>query len=162
MDIHVRQHSVPGIGRLFQLPLDEGWLVSVLVDTHSDDRELAVVEPGHDEPRVSVRLREAEAVTLATLLSGARFVFHDEPLPEPVSGVHVETVVVGASSPAVGRALADIAVPDPNAVRILAVIRDDTPELLEDDARRPCQPGDRLVLVGRPGPLDEVRRSLTG
>lgn len=136
--------------------------MSVVVDAHSDDRELTVVEPGRDEPTVSIRLGEAQAVTLATLLSGARFVFDDGPPQEPVSGVHVQTVVVGAASPAVGRMVADIAAPDPEQARVLAVIRDDTPDLLEDDTARPCQPGDRLVLAGRPGPLDELRRFLTG
>jgi hypothetical protein len=42
------------------------------------------------------------------------------------------------------------------------VVRDDTPELLEDDVDRPCQPGDRLVLAGRPAPLENLRRYLAG
>ena len=74
----------------------------------------------------------------------------------------METLTVPAGSPAVGRRLADIDLPDPEGARVLAVIRDDTPELLEDDPDRPVQPGDRLVLVGRPGPRAELRSQLGG
>ena len=90
-----------------------------------DDRELAIIEPNRHRPSAKVRLSEPQAVTLATLLSGVRFVSHDDPTPEAGSGVHVETVVIASQSPAVGRRLRDI---DHDQARVLAVIRDDTPQ----------------------------------
>jgi K+/H+ antiporter YhaU regulatory subunit KhtT len=162
MDVNVREQRIPGVGRLYQLPLGDGWMVSVVVDARSGERELDITSPEHDRPDLKVHLSEAHAVTLAALLSGVRFVFESEPQHAPAGGVHVETVVIGAGSPAAGRTVDEIEVPDAEAARVLAVIRDDTPDLIEDDTTRVCQPGDRLVLAGRPVPLEELRSYLAG
>ncbi|MFP5318171.1 MAG: hypothetical protein ACLGI2_07735 [Acidimicrobiia bacterium] len=45
---------------------------------------------------------------------------------------------------------------------IPAVIRSDTPQLVEDDDRGPCRAGERVVAVARRGRLPEVIRELTG
>jgi hypothetical protein len=47
-------------------------------------------------------------------------------------------------------------------VRVVAVIRDDTSELLEHDEIRPCSVGDRVVIAGRADHLREPRRHLLG
>jgi TrkA domain protein len=162
MDVNVRECAVPGVGRSYQLPLGEGTTVTVMVETASGVRELSALGPGEDEPQLRVRLGEAHALTLAAMLSGVRFVFESDPSDAPAGGVHVETVTVGAGSPAVGHLVDDLELPDPEGAQVLAVIRDDTPELVEDDATRPCQPGDRLVVAGHPEPLHRLRSFLAG
>lgn len=161
-EVHVRQERVPGLGQLFQLAAPDGSAITVVAEDSTGRRELLVRAPGADEPSARVELPEAHAVTLATLLSGVRVVFESEPEVDPADGVHVETFVIGAGSPAVGRMVHEIQIPAPDHARILAVIRDDTPALVEDDAERPCEPGDRLVLAGRPAPLAELRSFLAG
>jgi TrkA domain protein len=162
MEVHVREQKIHGVGQLFQLPLDDGWTISVIVHARTGERELDVLSPGEDDADVKVHLTEAHAITLATLLSGVRFVFEDRPEPKPADGVHVETVVIGAGSPAVGRTIQELPLPSPEDARIIAVIRDDTPQLIEDDLARACLPGDRLVVAGRPGTLEELRSFLAG
>jgi Trk K+ transport system NAD-binding subunit len=89
-------------------------------------------------------------------------VLESRPTDVPATGVHVETVTISAASPAVGRPVDQLERPDPDAATVLAVIRDDTPELVEEDAGRPCRPGDRLVIAGHPGALRELRDHLVG
>lgn len=161
-DVHVRQDRVPNVGPRFDIPLPDGTSLAIVVDEHTGDRQLHVLARDEDEPRASASLPEAHAVTVATLLSGVRVVFDSEPEVEPAAGVHVETVIIGAGSPAVGVPVAELQLPAPEEARVLAVIRDDTPELLEDDATRPFQPGDRLVLAGHPPALAQLRTFLAG
>lgn len=71
-------------------------------------------------------------------------------------------LTVGPVSPLVGQRISEVALPDPEQARIVAIIRDDTPELFEDDAVRPCAVGDRVVTAGRPDALRELRRFLLG
>ena len=52
--------------------------------------------------------------------------------------------------------------PIPIRHAVIAVIRDDTADLIEDDPDRPCQAGDRLVLVGRPGSMTVLVQHLIG
>lgn len=159
-EVHVRDRRIPGFGHLFEISLPDGSIVSVVSEDHTDDRELHLLTPDEDEPQVRVQLPSAHAETLAALLSGMRLVFDRD--DQPRMGVQVTTVPVNAGSPAAGNRIADIVVPAPRDARILAVIRDDTPELVEDDEDRPCQPGDRLVLAGRPQAIEGLRRFLVG
>lgn len=161
-EVHVREHPVPGAGRAFDLRLDDGTVVTITVDPVSGERQLSARGADEDAPGLVVRLDEARAVVLGTLLGGLDVVVGATGQAPPARGAGVETLTVPAGSSAVGRRLADIDLPDPEGARVLAVIRDDTPELLEDDPDRPVQPGDRLVLVGRPGPRAELRSQLGG
>ena len=45
---------------------------------------------------------------------------------------------------------------------VLAVIRDETPELVDDETTRPSQPGDRVVIAARRQHLATVVRQLAG
>jgi K+/H+ antiporter YhaU regulatory subunit KhtT len=163
--VHIREHAVPGVGRAYEMPVEGGLVLSLVVDARTAERTLSVLRPGEDEPAVVVHLDESRALALSTLMAGMRV--EVEP-SAPREAVQVDTVVIGAGSPASGRTVAELdatgegGLPDPGDARVIAVIRDDTPELLEDDPHRPCQPGDRLVLAGRPGPLAELRRWLVG
>nr|WP_249419839.1 TrkA C-terminal domain-containing protein [Rhabdothermincola salaria] len=93
------------------------------------------------------------------LLSGLVVTGHDAAAPavhdEPVQ---VVTLELAADSPALGRVPDELA--DEGRARVLAVIRDDTPELVEDDPSRALRVGDRLVVAARPEELDAVRHRL--
>lgn len=45
---------------------------------------------------------------------------------------------------------------------LLSSIRDETPELVEDEQTRPCQPGDRIVIAARRQHVAAVVRHLAG
>jgi len=160
-EVHVREHPLPGSGRLFHLTLADGSLVAVARTPQSVGPIISVTPSGADEPLMTVHCTSAEATTIAALLSGVRFVI-DVDAGAPADGATLRTITLAAASPAVGRLLHELAGPDPDDAQVIAVIRDDTPDLVETDPDRRCEPGDRLVLVGRSSSLERLVRFLLG
>lgn len=160
-EVHVREHPMPDNARLFSVTLADGTLLSIATEAAGGGRDLSLTPPGHDEAAVNVRLSDVEATTVAALLGGVRFTV-EAPDHTPVGAANLRTLTIGAGSPAVDRRLDEIEVPQPEDATVIAVIRDDTPELVEQDPDRPVQPGDRLVLVGRPGAMSALVQHLVG
>lgn len=160
MDIDVREVDLPGVGRRYELPLDAARTLVVVV-LHDGSREVAVISRDAETPDVRVPLTHDQAIAVAALLTGARFSIetrHDD----GVAGdeVAVETVVIGSASAAVGQRATDVPGASADAA-VLAVIRDETPELVEDVRDLPLRPGDRVVVAARRdqlGPLVEQFR----
>jgi TrkA domain protein len=161
-EVHVREHPVPGNARLFHLTLSDGTLLAISTDVDTTDRELSIIPPSSDEAAATVHLTSAESTTLAALLSGIRFVIRQAEHEQPVDAANLRTVTLPAGSPAIGLRLHDFEVPDPTRARVIAVIRDDTDDLIEADPDRPCHAGDRLILVGRPGSMSTLVQYLLG
>lgn len=161
-EVHVREYPLPGKARLFHLALSDGTLIAISTGAESSDRVLAIIPPSADEALASVNLSNAEATTLAALVSGIRFVVSPADDDQPVDAAGPRTITLGAGSPAIGRRLHELDVPDEARARVIAVIRDDTDDLIETDMERPCSAGDRLVLVGRPGSLKTLVQHLLG
>ena len=161
-EVHVREHPLPGNARMFCMTLADGSIVTLSTTSESTDRVLEVTPPDSDESVVAVHFNAPESTTLAALLSGIRFVVRTPDEAQPVDAANLRTVTLRAGSPAVGRRLHDLEIPDSIDAQVIAVIRDDTDDLIETDPDRPCQPGDRLVVVGRPGSMSDMVRRLTG
>ena len=160
-EVHVREHPMPDNARLFSVTLADGTLLSIATEAGSGARDLSLTPRGHDEAAITVRLSDVEATTVAALLSGVRFTV-EAPDHSPVGAANLRTLTIGAGSPAVGHRLDDIEVPQPDDATVIAVIRDDTADLVEQDPDRPVQPGDRLVIVGRPGAMSTLVQHLLG
>lgn len=162
MDIQIREQRLPGIGHRYELVVDRHQRLTVVVQDRGH-RELGIVSGGADEPDVVVSLTQEQAVALAALLTGARFSIDTTEDDRIDAGeVGIETVTLGPSSPAIGRPMKEVPlVGDPEAA-VLAVIRDDTPELIENEEGRRCQPGDRVVIAARRDRLPAVIEQLAG
>jgi TrkA domain protein len=162
MDIQIREQRLPGIGHRYELLVDREKAIVVVVQDRGR-RELGIVSGGSGDPDVVVSLTQAQAVALAALLTGARFSI--ETVGDgrvDCDEVAIETVTLGPSSPAVGRSMVEIPLGgDPDAA-VLAVIRDDTPELIENEAGRRCKPGDRVVIAARRDRIGAVVEQLAG
>ena len=158
-DVHIREHALPGIGRRFDLEVGDDLTLSV-VARRDGSRDVAVTEKGEDAPRRSVHLRREQAVAVGSILLGARFSIEHEDLAG--AEVDVTTVLLGDRSPAIGKLPRDVVLPDGAEGVVVAVARDDTAQLLEDDQHRPCKPGDRLVIAARRDRLEMVVRHLAG
>lgn len=161
-EIDVREHPLPGSARFFELTLSGGTVLQIFTESTSSDSHLAVLPPSADTPVVNLRLSKAEAIVLSSLISGVRFVARTPEGADAADAAVPSTVKLRAASPAVGKSLREIAVPEPDRAHVLAVIRDDTEELVEVDPERRCQVGDRLVVVGRPDALARLIRYLHG
>jgi TrkA domain protein len=161
-EVHVREFPLPGSARMFRMTLADGTSVTLSTQAGSMDRTLGVTPSGFDESVVVVHFTAAESTTLAALLSGIRFVIEGADEAQPVDAANLRTVTLPAGSPAVGRRLHELDASGSVDARVIAVIRDDTDELIETDPERACEPGDRLVIVGRPGAMAALVQRLTG
>jgi TrkA domain protein len=162
MNIHIREQTLPGIGHRYELDVDAGRKLTVVVQ-HAGRREVGLVSRLSETPDFVVSLSQEQAVALAALLSGARFSI-DSTREDHIDAddVVVETVMLGPASPALGRPAKDLVLTDDAEAVVLAVIRDETPELVEDEATRLCQPGDQVVIAARRQHLAAVVRQLAG
>lgn len=153
--VNVREHPVPGPARLFEIALADGSSLRISTDVDGDASELGIIPAGADEAAAVVRLTGAEASTVSSLLSGVRLVVRTYDRA-PREGASTRTITIRDDSPVVGTPFDEIELPDPDEARVVAVIRDGTPQLLEEDPRARCEVGDRLVLVGRHPALDRL------
>ena len=162
MNIHIREQKLPGIGHRYEFDVDAGRKLTVVVQ-HAGRREVGLVSRLAEEPDVVVSLSQEQAVALAALLSGARFSI-DSTGDDQIDAdeVVVETVTLGSASPALGLPAKDVRLAGDAEAAVLAVIRDETPDLVEDETARPCQAGDRVVIAARRQNVAAVVRQLAG
>lgn len=158
MDVRVQQQLLPGIGHRYEVLLDQRRLVIVV--QRNGRRELAIVQ-GTDEHRATVALSQDEAVAVAAILTGARFSI-DTSADANVGDVDVHTVTIGPGSPALGHTAPEVPLPAGVDAEVLAVIRDETPELVEDEAVATIGLADRLVIAVRRDQAELVLHHLTG
>jgi len=161
MDVRVREQRLPGIGHRYDIQLDDGRHLFVVVQGDGR-RAVGIGEPGAEQPDVTASLSQDQAVAVAAILTGARFSI-DTSEDDRVAGdeIAVETIFLGAASPAVGRIPRDVADSAGPDVAILAVIRDETPDMVEDALTEPIRPGDRIVVAARREQVDTLVRRLT-
>jgi len=162
VDVHIREQALPGIGRRYDLALGHRQWLSLIV-RKDGVREINIGSDDADAPDASAQLEPAQAVAVASILTGARFSIDTSDDSDIESGaVGVETVTLSERSPAIGLLAAEIPLPPGSDASVLAVIRDETPDLLEDAARQACQPGDRVVVAARRDRLGAIVQELAG
>ncbi len=149
MDVRVREQRLPGIGHRYDIQLDDGRRLFVVVQ-RDGRRAVGIVNPGTDEPDMAASLSQDQAVAAAAILTGARFsIDTSEDDRIPGDEVAVETIALGERSPAIGQVAQDVAHSAGPDVAVLAVIRDETPDVVEDALAEPIRPGDRIVVAAR-------------
>ena len=162
MNVRVREQRLPGVGHRYDIELEDGRHLFVVVQGDGR-RAVGIVDPRADRPDASATLSQDQAVAVAAILTGARFSI-DTSEDHRIAGdeVAVETILLGDASPAVGRVAEEVAHSAGPDVAILAVIRDETPDVVEDSLTEPIRPGDRIVVAARREQVDTLVRQLTG
>jgi len=162
MDVRIHEQILPGIGHRYEVQVGDDRRLIVAVQ-HAGHIEIAISDRGADEPAAAVTLSRELALALAALLTGARFSIESDPERDaPLGNVAVETVTLSERSPAVGRLAREVPLLAGSDAAIVAVIRAETAQLLEDEATEPCRAGDRVVVVARGDRLADVVRELEG
>jgi K+/H+ antiporter YhaU regulatory subunit KhtT len=162
VDLRIREQKLPGIGHRYELALDDDRYLLVVVQ-HTGDREVGVMRSGAEEPDVVVSLDHDESLAVAALLTGARFAVDtsgDERVP--ADEIAVETITLGPRSPVIGQLVDEVALPLGSDATILAVIRDEPAQLVEDEPVEPFRRGDQVVVSAPRDRLPEVARRLAG
>ncbi len=160
MNIRIPEQRLAGVGHRYELPLDGDRSLIVIVQRRGG-RQIVVGRPGADEPVVAVALTHDQAMAVAALLTGPRFAIEAEGEDPPSDDVAVETVTLSERSPAVGRLVRHVPPLAGADAAILAVIRDDTAQLVEDEDTESCPAGDRVVVAAPRNRLAAVVRELS-
>ena len=121
--MEVYETEVPGVGYKYELPVDGGARLVVIV--HHDGKRDVYLRPDPDaDSEKLVTLSGEQARTLGSILEGGYF----QPLEldatrVPLDGAVMEWFDVAADSPLVGQSLTDAAVRRETGVSILAIRR---------------------------------------
>ena len=127
------------------------------------------------DPRNEPKLRRAGADSVVSpfLIGGMRMAsemirptvvtFLDRMLRDRDRNLRVEEIEVGHGSPAIGRAVADLKVDDVPGLLLLALVEPSTQQWhFKPDGRQAIAEGARLIVMGDPSGVGELRRRYGG
>lgn len=150
MMVDVRRVKLPGVGVLHSFITDDGGKVGVIAHRsgHSDLITFSDDEDGSDATKVSLRLSEDEAHTLAELLGGTRITESLTALDQ-LPGLSIDWFTVDYEDHIAGQSLGDPAEHGIIGLTVVAVVRgESTNPAPAADFR--VFPGDILVVAGSP------------
>jgi TrkA domain protein len=148
--VDVRRVKLPGVGVLHTFVTADGGKAGVITHRsgHSDLITFADEEDGSDASKVSLRLTEDEAHTLAELLGGTRITESLERL-EQLPGLSIDWFTVDYDDYIAGQKLGDLASRGVVGLTVVAVVRGESANPAPSDDFT-VFPGDTLVVAGSP------------
>jgi TrkA domain protein len=148
--VDVRRVKLPGVGVLHTFVTDDGGKVGVI--THrsgpSDLITFANAGEGSDATKVSLRLDEDEAHTLAELLGGTKITEGISNL-DAIPGLSIDWFTVDYEDHIAGQQLGSLASRGVVGLTVVAVVRGDSANPAPADDFK-VFPGDTLVVAGSP------------
>jgi TrkA domain protein len=148
--VDVRRVKLPGVGVLHTFITDDGGKVGVIAHRsgHSDLITFADGEGGPDAAKVSLRLNEDEAHTLAELLGGTQITESLTALDQ-IPGLSIDWFTVDYEDHIAGQALGNPADRGIAGLTVVAVVRGESANPAPARDFR-VFPGDTLVVAGSP------------
>ncbi|MFM9877650.1 MAG: cation:proton antiporter regulatory subunit [Rhodoglobus sp.] len=148
--VDVRRVKLPGVGVLHTFVTDDGGKLGVITHRsgHSDLITFSDADDGSDVSKVSLRLDEDEAHTLAELLGGTRITESLASL-DAIPGLSIDWFSVDYEDHIAGKKLGSLALRGVVGLTVVAVVRSDSanPAPADDFI---VFPGDTLVVAGTP------------
>jgi TrkA domain protein len=147
--VDVRRVKLPGVGVLHTFVTDDGGKIGVITHRsgHSDLITFADAEDG-DSRKVSLRLDEDEAHTLAELLGGTRITESLSGMDQ-IPGLSIDWFPVDYDHHIAGQQLGSLTTKGLPGVTVVAVVRGDSANPAPDGDFK-VFPGDTLVVAGAP------------
>jgi len=148
--VDVRRVKLPGVGVLHTFVTDDGGKVGVITHRsgHSDLITFTDAEGGSDSSKVSLRLDEDEAHTLAELLGGTRITESLSKL-DAIPGLSIDWFSVDYDDYIAGQKLGNLASRGVVGLTVVAVVRGESANPAPADDFT-VFPGDTLVVAGTP------------
>lgn len=148
--VDVRRVKLPGVGVLHTFVTDDGGKVGVITHRsgHSDLITFADSENASAESKVSLRLDEDEAHTLAELLGGTKITEGISNL-DAIPGLSIDWFTVDYEDHIAGQQLGDLASRGVVGLTVVAVVRGESANPAPADDFK-VFPGDTLVVAGSP------------
>ncbi len=146
----VRRVKLPGVGVLHTFISDDGGKVGGIAHRsgHSDLITFSEEQDGPDTQKVSLRLSEDEAHTLAELLGGTRITESLDKLDQ-IPGLSIDWFTVDYDDHIAGQALGNLASRGVVGLTVVAVVRGESANPAPSDDFT-VYPGDTLVVAGSP------------
>lgn len=146
----VRRVKLPGVGVLHTFVTDDGGKVGVIAHRsgHSDLITFSDAEEASAARKVSLRLNEDEAHTLAELLGGTRITESLDSL-DSIPGLSIDWFHVDYDDHIAGQPLGNLGSRGLVGLTVVAVVRGDSTNPAPDDHFK-VFPGDTLVVAGSP------------
>lgn len=148
--VDVRRVKLPGVGILHTFRTDDGGKCGVITHRsgHSDLITFADYDDESKASKVSLRLSEDEAHTLAELLGGTRITEGIDKLDQ-IPGLSIDWFTVDYEDHIAGQQLGDLASRGVVGLTVVAVVRGESANPAPADDFR-VFPGDTLVVAGSP------------
>jgi TrkA domain protein len=148
--VDVRRVKLPGVGVLHTFVTDDGGKVGVITHRsgHSDLISFSDAEGGAEASKVSLRLDEDEAHTLAELLGGTRITESLSSLDQ-IPGLSIDWFSVDYDDHIAGQKLGNLASRGVVGLTVVAVVRGESANPAPADDFT-VFPGDTLVVAGSP------------
>jgi TrkA domain protein len=148
--VDVRRVKLPGVGVLHTFVTEDGGKVGVITHRsgNSDLITFADAEDTEHARKVSLRLDEDEAHTLAELLGGTRITESLSGLDQ-IPGLSIDWFHVDYDDHIAGQPLGNMTARGLPGVTVVAVVRGDTANPAPDEDFK-VFPGDTLVTAGAP------------
>jgi TrkA domain protein len=148
--VDVRRVKLPGVGVLHTFVTDDGGKVGVITHRsgHSDLITFSDEDGGSDATKVSLRLDEDEAHTLAELLGGTQITESLTKL-DAIPGLTIDWFTVDYEDHIAGKKLGNLASRGVVGLTVVAVVRGESANPAPSDDFT-VFPGDTLVVAGSP------------
>ena len=147
MPFNVTETTLPGVGKRYELFLDENRSVAVLIQSTGERQVYYRTDPGADYTE-QFTLTDSQARTLGLFLVGAYYQpISGQLTEETTDGEHIRWYSVTADSPLVGVSKAEVVIEAETETTLLGLERDSVVRsVIESDTV--FEVGDRLIVIG--------------
>lgn len=157
----VKESTLPGVGKKYVMPLEEGGHVAVIVKPDGE-RQLYHFLPDQDRPSDVLTLAGGEAQQVAQLLGPTLVAAPDhEDLQIALGQLDLEWIELDAASPLTGRTLLESDLRRRTGASVIAVLRGGQ-AIPNPPVEQRFQAGDTLVIIGTPAQCDAARARIEG
>jgi TrkA domain protein len=159
---HLAERDLPGIGRAFSLESLDGARLMAVVHV-SSRRDIYVTPPGAEEPAASVELSDEQARQFGAALAGAFYKPEAlEQVESVVDGLLIDWVTLREGSPGAGRTIAELEIRRQTRMTVVALVRPGSEPKIAPEPHERLEPGDRIIVIGRPDDLPDLVRLVVG
>jgi TrkA domain protein len=159
---HLAERDLPGIGKAYSLETLDGARLLTVVH-QSSRRDIYVTPPGAEEPTASVELSDDQAREFGAALAGGFYKPEAlEQVESVVDGLLIDWVTLRDSSPAAGKTIAELEIRRRTRMTVVALVRPGAAPTIAPEPHERLEPGDRIIVIGRPDDLPELVALVVG
>lgn len=163
----IREAELPGLGKKYQLNLENGDQVAVII--HDDGtRELYYFSGDGDDPLAAITLSDQESRQLGSIIGGAFYQPRTlERLDAAVSDLRIEWLKVSEKSGIAGRSIGELGLRKNHGITIIAVMEDKGRGRKETIHINPgpgyaFKPGHTVIAAGKSDKMKEFEKMFGG